>query len=325
MKQLACAFQGLLLVCCLWWVFWHVEWHAAFTQWSAVSLPVLCLVFAQRYVPYVMLGIRLKTLFPSEVSAGSGFRASVLCVGCNNILPARLGELVKMVWLHGHNAVPYSTLMCGILFERLLDMTLLLSLVLFFALAHVDPHYITGMAALLMMLWVGILIAARHGARLLALVEQWQFPARLRHLMRQSCTVFATRLTWKAFLPTLVFTLLVWSMNYLHVHLLANELMNLQLPWQAVGLLCVTIFFSGALLLVPGGVGVMEAAVIAVLTLLGIDMARAAATAMWARFFYSLPPLLGAVGVLLTMHTPFMGNIRQLQTGLAHLRQKTRN
>lgn len=51
-------------------------------------------------------------------------------------------------------------------------------------------------------------------------------------------------------------------------------------------------------MLAPGGVGLMEVAVVMVLSLMHVDKSLALSTALFARLFYSVPPLLGAAAVI---------------------------
>ena len=100
------------------------------------------------------------------------------------------------------------------------------------------------------------------------------------------------------------------------------SLMGLGLSWLEIGLLCVVIFFSSALLLAPGGVGVMEASVITVLCLLDVTMEQAVSTAVFARIFYSFPSALGAVCVCLGTRRSFFASVQELSQQVQNLRQK---
>ena len=68
-------------------------------------------------------------------------------------------------------------------------------------------------------------------------------------------------------------------------------LFPLNLPLRETGLLCVVLFGSSALFLVPGGYGLMEGAVTALLLFWGVEKTQALAIALWGRLYYSLVPL----------------------------------
>jgi len=233
------------------------------------------------------------------VSPWAGFKASVLCVGCNSVLPARMGELVKIAWLHDLTSLAFSRLFSGIFLERLMDVSALLLLVSCFAMPFLNVWTVVCSAVLLFLAWGLAYWLASREKLLAALLHSLPLPEKIERWITAFFTSCQTVFMRKVFARSVMFTLLVWAMNYLHVVLLANGLMGLGLRWYELGLLCVGLFFSSALLLAPGGAGVMEFAVIFILTSLGIDSVKAAGTAVFARLFYSFPPMLGALFVLL--------------------------
>lgn len=297
MKHALWAIQGLLVGLCFWWLATHLPWADVAHECALVSLPMLCLVFAQRYLPYAALGLRLAVLLP-DTTPWTGFKASVLCVGCNSILPARMGEIVKIVWLHGQSGQAYPCLFGMVFLERLLDVSALLLLVAAFALSRMQAGFVLPLACLVVCLWAVLFALTKRPDLAGLLLERMPLPGKLRRWGADLLAALNGAVQKKLLLRAVAATTLVWVMNYLHVTLLANGLMDLHLSWQELGLLCVTLFFSSALLLAPGGVGVMEVGIVAVLLLLGRDAAQAAATALFARLMYTLPPILGAAAVL---------------------------
>lgn len=260
---------------------------------------MLIVIFVQRFTPYAFLGLRLSTLFTGRVSPWTGFKASVLCVGCNAVLPARMGELVKIVWLRACGAISYSTLCGGVFLERLLDVSTLLCLALVFALPQLNKTVVLTLAAGVGGLWITLLLLAHPRGFARRCLATMPLPTRVRGWALHLCAYLEKCVRSKIFFRALLGTALVWSMNYAHVALLANGLLDLHLTWDELGLLCVTLFFSSALMLAPGGVGLMEVAVVMVLSLMHVDKSLALSTALFARLFYSVPPLLGAAAVII--------------------------
>lgn len=310
MNRLIHCTQLILFVAICWWLAEFIPWAEALQQCALVSIPMLMCVLVQRYLPYVMLGGRLSKLLPHRLNTWSGFQVSVLCVGCNSILPARMGEIVKIIWLQRHTGKQYATVFGIVFLERLLDVTILLFLVGLFAIQYIRVWLVICMLICVVAFWMLTILLATHqgiGERIL----QWKLlPPKLHPWLESLFTalheIWAERLLFKA----IGVTALVWAMNYIHVGLLANGLMHLQLSWEELGLLCSVLFFSSALLLVPGGIGTMEAAVLMVLQMFGVEAAMAAATALFARIFYTLPPLLGAVAVLIGSDNGLIKNIQ---------------
>lgn len=297
----------LLAAGCVVWLAGAINWKNALAECLEASPLILALVFAQRYLPYMMLGLRLEKIFPGKTGFMDGFKASLLCVGCNNVLPARAGELVKIFWLRRKSGIEYSHLFSGVFLERLLDVSALLLLALCFASAFMPAWLAAGLGIVLAATW----LAALRLGRLPELARKCLYflPSAALRWMDE----FLAFLGWQTkngnFCKIAGATLLVWAMNYLHIYLLADTLMDLRLGFGALGLLCVAVFFSSGLMLLPGGMGGMEAAVVIVLGLLGIGEAKAAATAIFVRLFYSVPPILGACAVLAFGSTGFANGL----------------
>lgn len=147
MKPVLFFIQASLVALCFWWLSRDVDWPVALEHCAKVNPTMLIVIFVQRFTPYAFLGLRLSTLFTGRVSPWTGFKASVLCVGCNAVLPARMGELVKIVWLRACGAISYSTLCGGVFLERLLDVSTLLCLALVFALPQLNKTVVLTLAA----------------------------------------------------------------------------------------------------------------------------------------------------------------------------------
>lgn len=313
MRLFVICIQFCLLSISFYWLATHIEWHTALRVCNNISVSIICLVLLQRYVPYVCLGLRLSMLFKGRPGFWACFKASLLCVGCNNVLPARMGELVKIAWLQGRTGRNYAELCGNVFLERLLDVTCLLGLSAIFAVGHISITVAALLAGAVVLAW--LLIAAlmqkptvlRHIAAMLPLgrfAGNW-----CAEVAESVCDGIGHGRLYRL----VAASVFMWLMNYTHVALLANGLMGLGLNIAQLGLLCVTIFFSSALLLAPGGIGVMEMGVVLVLQLMGIDIVQAFATAIFARIFYSLPVLFGAVLVVLDSRNEFVACIRNIR------------
>lgn len=295
MKLWLSLIQLLIVLGICWWLATHLPWTEAWRLCCNASPLVLILVFVQRFTPYAGLGYRLTQLFSGNVSFALGLQSSLLCVGCNSVIPARLGEIVKIVWLAQHGSINYPTI-CGMVgLERLLDVTTLFLLGLIFAADLLQPVLTVVLALSVVIAWgLAILLSRRPGLK-----ERVPLPQCLRPFVMELLSALAHALHGNILWRTITGTLCIWSLNFLHVVLLANGLMELGLSLQGLGLLMVAMFFASGLMLSPGGLGTLEAAVVLTLGQLGVEMTQATALAIFARFFYSLPPLIGAALVLM--------------------------
>jgi uncharacterized protein (TIRG00374 family) len=78
-----------------------------------------------------------------KTSLGNLFWATIIGFGANNMLPARLGELVRAYALGRLEQIPATSALATVLLERVLDGMVLL-LVLFLALLFIDPQAKAG-------------------------------------------------------------------------------------------------------------------------------------------------------------------------------------
>lgn len=313
MKLFVLAIQIILLSCCLFWLATHINWHEAIQTCSQISIPVFCGVLVQRYIPYAGLGLRLQLLLRLRRGFWACFKASLLCVGCNTVLPARMGEFVKIAWLQGRTGRDYADL-CGTVFlERLLDVTCLLGLTVIFAAGHVSVLVAALLAGAVAFAWMLIAMLVRKPTVLRRLADMLPIGRIAGDWFAEVVASVCEGVGHRRLYRLVSASLFIWLMNFTHVALLANGLIGLGLNIAQLGLLCVTIFFSSALLLAPGGIGVMEVGVIMVLQLMGSDTVQASATAIFARIFYSLPVLFGAVLVVLDSRNEFVACIRNIR------------
>ena len=328
MKQAIYIFQGILVAAFLWWLSSRVAWDALLEQSMKVPLDVLLLVFVQRYAPYMVLGMRLSVLIPS-VSMGQGFKASVLCVACNTLIPARMGELLKIFWLQGISTLKASFILSSIVVERLLDVSALLCLSLYFALSHLSSVVIVLLSIVVVTAWVSLWFVITYESRVVAWMRRYMgqhgWAQRVIALCSLLCHAIRQVLQARVLCKSVLLTIFMWSMNYLHVYLLCNVLMELHLTWAQTGLICVALFFSSALLLAPGGVGAMETALVVSLELMGVNTMQAMSTALFARIFYSVPPLLGALGILFVDNKGLTASVRNLYGGVQYMYPTVRN
>lgn len=281
------AVKWALLVFCLVWLYLKVDWRAAGA--AIVALPVLpfLLVSLQRLVPYIGLGLRLNVITESKAGLLRCTQSEVLCLAFNSLLPARMGELVKILYLCASSKLEVLSLLGKVFFERLVDVTALFLIVFCAASFFLEREAVVAMLAALAVLWAvfaALMLSGKMGflrkrlRRLMKLAEALRDA--LRPLMNRKSLGFVA--LWTAF---------IWLMNLTHLTLVCNWLFHFNLGVGGLGLVCAAVFMSSAFSAAPGGIGVMESAVVFVLSSMGKDAAQAAAAALVIRFLYIVPPV----------------------------------
>ena len=286
--------KWLLLGFCIVWLYRKVDWSATATALLALPAIPFLAVLAQRFTPWLCIGLRFNVITEYQAGSVRCTASEILCLAFNSLLPARLGELVKILYLSAFSKLRVSDLLGKVFFERLMDVTALFAIVFIAAAFFLDSSAVIAMAAGLVFLWAvfaALLLSGRLKFAGHALQRLMKFAAVLRNSVKPLLHVRTLGLI-------LLWTGFIWAMNLTHLYLVCNLLFHFELGAGGIGLMCAAVFMSSAFSAAPGGIGVMESAVVFVLSSLGKDAAQAAAAALVIRFLYVVPPMALSLAVI---------------------------
>jgi dolichyl-phosphate beta-glucosyltransferase len=245
---------------------------AAELGYLAWALPFVAMSYAAR-------GLRWHFLFPNAVrAAGLRHSTGILLIGflLNNLLPARGGELVRVVLMGRHNKVPASGTLATLFAERVFDGFALgvVALLSFSTLASSDVRWVQRVSLLFAVLFVGLLATALgHGvaARVVERIAR-RFPGRLSRnagrALISALGYLGTLASLSALARACVLTLAVWTFEAVSYALIALAF-GVQLDLARVGGFLSAVNFA-SLAPTPGGVGAVELAGTAVLVAGGL-------------------------------------------------------
>jgi hypothetical protein len=277
--------------------------------WIAGSVACGLLSHVVRALRWGMLLVGGQT-----VSTASLVSATFIGVMANNLLPARLGEVVRAWVLARREQRSISTVLASILVERLLDVIVVLA-VLGLCLA-VTPDLGMGATSLLkqtglvVLLLVaagvaGLLIAVRLRARLLRVGERWgtqprrAWASRGLELLRGCLDGLCVLRGGSQAVSVAGLSLLVWATAIASFHLLA-EGFDLGLTLVQTTLVLVIVLFGIAIPSAPGFVGTFHGFCVAGLVMVaGIEPTRAATYATLLHGSHWLAMNLVGIGCLL--------------------------
>lgn len=288
--QLSCALLFLL------WAFREIGWEDLKRTLPAVSVAAGVTILSFRLFVYALLGLRLRTLLGGSIPTLLGVASSILCIGCNNILPARLGELCKIGYLRGKTACTAPVLLGAVAMERGMDVFCLLGLALSFGVSMLPVHPVWGLAGIWMLAIAGWIVLWK--TDLVAACCRVILPRFLQHWVEEMLVFLGSIRRTGGLYGMAVLSISIWGCNFIHTELLVNMLFTLNLSIQQVGMLCVVLFGSSALFLIPGGYGLMEGAVTGLLLFWGVEKAQALTVALWGRLYYSLVPLVLSAAIV---------------------------
>lgn len=254
-------------------------------------MPVMFLVRAERW--------RCLLIPVRNIGIPSLFSATVIGFAANNILPARIGEIVRAYVIGRKENISKSSALATIIVERFFDG---LMVILFILLIIAFPPFrevdimerLKGAAFLLSGIFIGGVIAmiflrynttvALKWARLIFSPLPHRFSEKLLGILNS----FVEGLGiigkgWHIFL-IFIYSLIIWLLAVLVAYILLPAFSLKGLPIMAAIFIQVAIAFGVAVPSAPGYVGTFHFACAAGLGLLGVDSntARSFAIVMWA-------------------------------------------
>lgn len=261
---------------------------------SYAFLPMLA-VFGVAALDYAGMSLRLRWLLPPGVRYGQSLRAVVLCAGYNNILPAKAGDALKVVYLTRTTGHSLLTVGSAILWERLMDVLVLLCVAM---LAYASG---TGQGPLLPA------ALALGGAAAFWICRRWSpcFHAAYARLPSRRLAsilsgaharlVDAVSLPW--FLRAFVLSLCIWCCYFASFALSLCLVAGLELTLAQILAVFAVTCLGMAVPSSPGGLGVFEGAVVLSLSWAGVDRNTALGVALFIHAVHFIPLAVAAVSL----------------------------
>ena len=203
----------------------------------------------------------------------------------NNVLPARLGELVRSHSLGEKEGVARTTVLGTVVVERVVDTVIVVAIAAVSVLVLSIRGFMTsavllGLAfAAILVIGLGVGIAAHRlpGAdRVAAYIERWPRLIALGRMLRDGLAVVAHPRT---LFGALAFSILAWSAS-IGTFLAAGQAVGLQLTVAQGALLASGVALATIVPLGPGYLGTFELTAVGICSLFGIDRDLAFAMAL---------------------------------------------
>lgn len=301
-----------LVAGCLWFAFRGADMEgllrsvAGFDVWKLLlTLPVFAVGLA---VP----GLRWVFLLRREVPLGQCIRAHLLCTGLNAMLPAKAGEVAKVMRLSRHCGQSTGSLVALTLWERFFDLNALLLMGIACAAAYDRGTVVRTLAPLVGAMWLFLLLNARLPAlfpRLASLLPKGP----LRLWAEDALVVFRTSFRPHFIAGLSVMTAVVWATYALTVIFCMVWALDLGLTVTQGAVFFLLTASAMAVPAAPGGAGLYEAVAVSCLGWFGVDRDMALAAALVTHALLLLPPMLWALGEI------GLGNLpRRARTAQGH-------
>ncbi len=286
----------LVSAACLWYALKDVDLLAMVSGMGQVGVPWVVASVVVGLLSLVIRAIRWRVLLGAirSVETGPVVAATFIGMMANNLLPARLGEVVRAWILARREALPVPTVLASVMVERLLDVLAALTIfgLCLAALPELSERAagLLKRAGLLVLLAVvagiaGIWLALRFREHILGACDRWSLQQRRAWLSRgvellrrfiEGLRVFKSG-AQVAMVAGL--SLLVWAVAIASFHVLAEGFALGLTPLQTA-LVFVVVLFGVAVPSAPGFVGTFHGFCVAGLGMVaGIEPTLAAAYA----------------------------------------------
>ena len=275
----------------LWLAMRNVDAALMWRQMRSAKPAFLILAVCISAVTNLVRAVRWKVLLSSSraVNLRPVYTSMMIGYMANNLLPARMGELVRMHVLARRTGIRKSLSAATIILERITDSLVLLAVVGLVSFVLPLPELIRRGsqigAAVFIVIAIILLLLARGNktfARLSGAMVG-RLSHRLGHRVQEALEHFVDGLSIlrssKQALLVLGLTLMLWSIEAVSLGFVMKSL-NLSLPWLAPLFLLVVLSLSFVIPAAPSGVGTYEFFAIAGLASFAVDKSQAAGLAL---------------------------------------------
>lgn len=272
------------------YAFWDADFVAigeALTGYSGVAVAG---TLAWTGLMFLALGYRLASLGGWRFTTLTGTAASLLCQGFNLMLPSKLGEVAKVIYLAGRSPLNYSDTLALVFWERFFDLNALLLFLLPALALYDEGRLLWPLLLAIPSIWLALILGKRF-PQLADRIIAWlptlvALPlARLRKAIVEGAT---PRRLLTGTLQTLIF----WGLSLGQLMLVLWWIADIDIePLHALAVFTVATL-GLAIPSTPGGLGVFEAAMVAALGWFGISQAEALGAAIMMRLLIFVPSII---------------------------------
>ena len=285
----------------LWWAFRATDWDAfaVAVQGTHPGLLLLSVLLLLASVPVrgQRWGIFLRPFKKIPVKTTS--EATLIGYFGNNILPFRMGELVRAYFLGKRAGLAVSKVIGTIILERVLDILVILLLVIMIPLFANIPEQLQGSASFAVALGLALIAVTIWASRGESLA--W-VPAKLRDIAENIRRGFASVRSRQSMAAIFAGTLIIWALYLASLHA-GLAALGLELSRTEVYALFVATTVVVAIPSAPGFVGTYHAMVIFMLVnVMGYETGQAQAAAVILHAIGYIPYTVIGAGIYLRSH-----------------------
>ncbi len=266
------------------------------------------------FVCFFFRALRWRLILSDGRSMGIWSLYGYLIIGymANNVLPARLGELVRAYVTGRREKVSRSAAFASVVLERLFDgLTIVFILIMLMFIAGIERQWLIYLSVVSSLIFVGgitflfMLAFMRESTMKIAAKIFSLFPKKLEDLANHILGRFLTGLgmlhSAKDLLMVIAYSFAVWGCEAL-VYMIYLKAFNVDVPMHAALLTLVVVNLSMMIPSSPGGIGIFQFACIKALAVFGVSQGLAFAYSSALHATQLIPVII--LGLILL---PYMG------------------
>ncbi len=293
------ALKWLVVAALLYWLFSGIDIHRLQESLAKLKPTGILYTFLAVFFSDLVISYRWYYLSRFRHSFISSVEANMLAFFLNIFAPAKLGDLSKIYYMKkkdGHDAKHSASLF---LIERLFDVLVLGSMILFCALAIVPGYGALAGAFTILALVGGFFYLLFHYHLFVKFIKKIPFP-KARALAFLLLKKIRSNLTRQRLLILFLLTLAVWGSYYLNNYIFFLTATDLDLSLYQIFIASTLAFAVSAIPITPGGIGTFQAAFVLSLGWYGVSKEDALALSIALQVLYILPATLYSLYLLLS-------------------------
>lgn len=229
----------------------------------------------------------------------------------NVILPAKLGEISRLIYLRNFYKYPINRGITIMVIERGGDLFVVALLLLFSAWLVSDSEMVKNISIIILVGMIGTIFALKNFpirwirkiASKLPIRVVRVYSMKIIHLLRRE-------LGNKRMLLVLIYTLIVRGVYFLTIVFFLTQIGGFELSWQELFIIYLVGSVALSIPLLPGGSGTFHAGLVMASGWYGISKENALAIAILYHLLLNIIPLILALGIMFFKKIPISGMIR---------------
>ncbi|OLN26549.1 hypothetical protein DVDV_2606 [Desulfovibrio sp. DV] len=287
----------VLVASCLVYAFWGLDFSDLWDTILRYDAMALFWTTVFSFLGYGVMAMRLNFLSGFTAGNWTCFKAFLMSMAVNNIVPAKLGELAKAFYLRRECRFSLSRSITMVFWERFFDLNAILAMGLVVAFHFNLKMAFVPLAAAVGAIWVGLWVVRRYPDFVGRIIEKMpsnrlaEFMAELKLQVLHGVTPgFMTLLG--------LYTVVCWLLYAGSTFLVLMWVADLPLTFGHAAAVFVISSFGMAMPSSPGALGVFEAAVVFSLGLFGVDRAQALAAGLVLHMVQFIPVTVAGLMIL---------------------------